>query len=119
MDTPASPSDSNAAAKRRRPAPIPPDTEILSPLETWPARGDVTESHPAWASGASATPAEVQVIVRVTEEGYVPDCVQVRARISELLFTAELSAAALPTLAEDPRVASVGPPRVVHTAKTG
>jgi hypothetical protein len=88
-------------------------------LETWPDRGDSTESHPAWASGATATPTDVQVIVRVTEEGYVPDCVHLRARISELMFTAELPAAALPALADDPRVASVGPPRVVYTADAG
>ena len=38
---------------------------------------------------------------------------------SDLLFTAELSAAELPALERDPRVAAVGPPRVVHVADAG
>lgn len=57
---------------------------------------------------SSADPQEtVTAIVEVTEPDYVPEEVQVRARIAPTLFTAEFLGSLLPALDADPRVKSV------------
>jgi hypothetical protein len=77
------------------------------------------ESHPAWSAGAVEAPQEVQVMVRVDEEDYVPSCVRLRARISDVLFTAELAVSDLESLQADPHVVSVSLPRGVTPAESG
>ena len=49
----------------------------------------------------------VTAIVQVNEPGYVPVGVDVRARISESIFTAEFRAAVLQALEGDPKVKSI------------
>ncbi|MCX6592996.1 MAG: hypothetical protein NTZ56_15865 [Acidobacteria bacterium] len=52
-------------------------------------------------------PGEQKAIIRVTEEGYVPPGVTVRARIDATLFTASFPEELLATLEQDAKVASV------------
>ena len=47
------------------------------------------------------------VVVEVTEPGYVPSTVDVRAVISDTLFTATVPASEVDGLGRDPRVVSV------------
>jgi hypothetical protein len=51
--------------------------------------------------------AEVTAIIKVNRGGYVPEGVQVRARVDETIFTAALKAGSLQQLEDDPDVASV------------
>lgn len=50
---------------------------------------------------------QVKAIVRVSEGGYVPPGVNVRSRIDDQIFTAEMPADRVPALREDARVVSV------------
>lgn len=49
----------------------------------------------------------VMAIVQVNEPGYVPADLDVRARISDSIFTAEFRAAVLQALEADPKVKSI------------
>ena len=48
-------------------------------------------------------------IVKVSEDGYVPEGITRRAQIADRIFTAELSPEQLRQLDDDPRVVSVEP----------
>jgi hypothetical protein len=110
---------------RRRPnrpteaVPEPAAPEALSPLEPFAAGADLAEAHAGWEARRADLPASVQVIVRVSEDGYVPPCVEMRARISEVLFTAQLASGDIEQLRTDPRVVSVGFSRSVGPAADG
>lgn len=71
------------------------------------AEASKLEPDTARQAQASEVDAEVAVIVKVTEDGYVPPGVQVRARLSPRLFTARLVPADLERLQQDTRVDSV------------
>lgn len=49
----------------------------------------------------------VLAIVKVCQPGYVPEGVEVRSRIDDELFTAEIPAGRLQQVRDDPQVASV------------
>lgn len=57
----------------------------------------------------------VAAIIKVSEDGYVPDGVDVRARIGERIFTASLSPSQLKRLDGDRRVVSVEPSHRLRT----
>jgi hypothetical protein len=105
--------------KRRAPAPAKVNDNAEAPmgaLEPCPPPDGKLEVHPGWPASAAETPDALQVIVRVAEEDYVPQGVHVRARVSAVLFTADLASEDLDRLQADPLVVSVGMPRAVHTA---
>lgn len=111
--------------RRRRGAPSAGPTGSAEALEAAERTGDAVEDSSPWLPGrppagagaaAAAGAAEVSVVVQVTESNYVPEGVDIRARISARMFTAQLPAAGLEQLQQDPRVVSVGFPRAVHPA---
>lgn len=51
--------------------------------------------------------ATVTAIIKVNRDGYVPEGVEVRARVDGTMFTAALTAGRLELLEDDPDVASV------------
>jgi hypothetical protein len=51
----------------------------------------------------------VVAILKVSEDGHVPDGVQVRSRIDAGLFTGEFDAPLLHAIAADPRVLALSP----------
>lgn len=53
----------------------------------------------------------VTAIIKVSEPGYIPQGVEVRARISPQIFTATSILKNLLQLEEDPLVVSIAPPR--------
>jgi hypothetical protein len=55
-------------------------------------------------------------IVKVAEDGYVPEGVTRRAQIADRIFTAELSSDQLQQLDDDPRVVSVEPSERLGTS---
>ena len=59
----------------------------------------------------SAPSEELTAIIKVAEDGYVPEGVTSRARMGERIFTATLSPRDLDRLEKDPRVVSVEPSR--------
>ena len=71
------------------------DFDDLKDLKTEEAREEEPSGEP------------VKAIVRVKEPGYVPEGVQVRARIDDQMFTAEMPASRVRALREDARVQSV------------
>lgn len=54
-------------------------------------------------------PALIEASVKVSAPGYVPDGVEIRARISPVLFTGIIPREILPTVLRDPKVVSVDP----------
>jgi hypothetical protein len=56
------------------------------------------------------------MIIKVAQPGYIPDYVNVRARISPNLFTATVKEEDLCRLEADPLVVSLGTPRHLHHA---
>jgi hypothetical protein len=54
---------------------------------------------------------EFSAIIKVAEDGYVPEGVTSRARMGERIFTATLSAPDVERLQNDPRVVSIEPSR--------
>jgi hypothetical protein len=90
--------------------------ESLTPLEPCDPCPDGVEARAAWAAARPELGPSVQVIVRVAEDDYVPPCVEVRARISSVLFTGQLDSGDLDRLRADPRVVSVGFGRTVRPA---
>jgi hypothetical protein len=50
---------------------------------------------------------KLEAIIKVRVPGYVPPHVRMRARVDDLLFTAEFSRKALRAIESDPKVASV------------
>ncbi len=52
-------------------------------------------------------PSPAKGIIRVSEPGYVPAGVTLRARIDETMFTASFDEELLATLQQDPKVVSV------------
>lgn len=63
--------------------------------------------HGAAGLEAGGAPGCVEAIIKVTEDGYVPPGVTVRARIDATMLTAEAPSSLLPQLECDPKVASV------------
>lgn len=57
---------------------------------------------------------QIVAIVKVTEGGYVPEGVKVRARLSPELFTAEMAEEAMDQLQHDTRVVSVAAPKRIQ-----
>ncbi len=98
--------------RRRRKAPPASTMPAAGAFESAKSTAAAVEGLAPWPVGPAV--ADVQVVVRVTESDYVPDCVQIRARISAVMFTAQLPVAHLEQLQQDPRVESVGFPRSVH-----
>ena len=70
---------------------------------------------------AGAQPADPEgtttAIVKVSEDGYVPEGVTRRAQIADRIFTAELSSEQLKQLDEDPRVESIEPSKRLETTE--
>lgn len=63
-------------------------------------------------AGPPPDPGEsLKVIVKVDEPGYVPEGFRVRARIDEVMFTADTTAAAVAAADRDPRVVSISASR--------
>ncbi len=58
-----------------------------------------------------APDAQVQAIIKVRREGYVPAGVRVRSRIDGEMFTGEFQAGALERIESDENVVSVAPSR--------
>jgi hypothetical protein len=56
-------------------------------------------------------------IVKVSEDGYVPEGVTRRAQIADRIFTAELSSEQLRQLDDDPRVESIEPSERLGTTE--
>ena len=69
-------------------------------------------------AGARAAPPEgsFTAIVKVSEDGYVPEGITRRAQIADRIFTAELSSDQLRQLDDDPRVVSVEPSERLGTS---
>jgi hypothetical protein len=61
----------------------------------------------AGAPQPEETDGPTTAIVKVSEDGYVPDGVTRRAQIADRIFTAELSSEQLRQLDDDPKVESV------------
>jgi hypothetical protein len=59
---------------------------------------------------------DLTAIVKVSEDGYVPEGVTRRAQIADRIFTAELSSDQLQQLDDDPRVVSVEPSKRLGTS---
>jgi hypothetical protein len=59
---------------------------------------------------------DLTAIVKVSEDGYVPEGVTRRAQIANRIFTAELSSDQLQQLDDDPRVVSVEPSERLGTS---
>lgn len=55
-----------------------------------------------------------KAIIKVSEDGYIPDSVDVRAQISPRIFTADIKDAQ--ALQEDPKVVFVSAPKKLHAA---
>jgi hypothetical protein len=75
---------------------------------------------PSKLSGAfrSAPDDELTAIIKVAEDGYVPEGVTSRARMGERIFTATLSARDVDRLQKDPRVVSVEPSRRLRSPES-
>lgn len=94
------------------PDPSGPDRAVPGPLETEPPAGPsryrkvrVPTTRPLDAEMAVDQP--VPAVVEVTEPGYRPSGVDVRATITDTLFTARIRPSALASLDQDPRVVSI------------
>jgi hypothetical protein len=74
-----------------------------------------TRPFPSKLSRLPESGSSVAAIVKVSEDGYVPDDVDVRARIGERIFTAILSPSQLKRLDGDRRVISVEPSHRLRT----
>jgi len=85
----------------RRPAPEPAALDRSAP-EAQPSKLELDS-----AFAADAPTGRIPVIVKVAEDEYVPAGVEVRARISARLFTAQVDTGDLPRLEHDSRVVSV------------
>lgn len=59
---------------------------------------------------------DLTAIVKVSEDGYVPEGVTRRAQIADRIFTADLSSDQLQQLDDDPRVVSVEPSKRLGTS---
>jgi hypothetical protein len=77
--------------------------KILAPRKLAGARSDMPEG-------------ELTAIVKVSEDGYVPEGITRRAQIADRIFTAELSSEQLRQLDDDPRVVSVEPSERLGTS---
>jgi len=89
-----------------------PNREAPGPLEVEPPSGPgryrkvrARASRPCDEELAADRP--MTAVVEVTEPGYRPPGVLVRAAITDTLFTATVRPSALATLDEDPRIVSV------------
>jgi hypothetical protein len=58
-------------------------------------------------AGQASGSARSRVIVKVKEPGYVPEGFEVRARVDDILFTADATESALASAAQDPNVESI------------
>jgi hypothetical protein len=61
---------------------------------------------------------ELNAIIKVAEDGYVPEGVTSRARMGARIFTATLSPPDLERLEKDPRVVSIEPSRRLRTPES-
>ncbi|PLZ27689.1 hypothetical protein CBP27_14970 [Fischerella thermalis WC542] len=67
-----------------------------------------------WARQNESPDEPIAVTVKVAEDGYIPNFVNLRAQISPKLFTATVTETDLHRLEADPRVISLGTPRRLH-----
>ncbi|MGJ5676386.1 MAG: hypothetical protein ACR9NN_22740 [Nostochopsis sp.] len=67
-----------------------------------------------WTRQSQSHQAPIAITVKVTEDGYIPNFVNLRAQISPKLFTATVTERDLHRLEADPRVISLGTPRRLH-----
>jgi len=72
---------------------------------------------PGVATGVSEDDIQVAVIVKVRKPNHIPQGMTVRSRISELVFTANTTLAALAKAEQDPLVVSIGAPRPIFADK--
>ncbi|MGD9892762.1 MAG: hypothetical protein AB7R89_26495 [Dehalococcoidia bacterium] len=90
----------------------------LGPLTTSPedelGKEELNITAEALSAGSSD---RVAVVMRVSEESYVPAGVAVRARISPTIFTAELTREEIDRLQRDPKLVSIGTARDVRPAQ--
>lgn len=76
----------------------------------------IAPPHPKISGAGGPWPPQgrLAVAVRVSEAGHVPAGLQLRERIDPFLFTAELDAADLYRVADDPGVVSIAPARRIE-----
>jgi hypothetical protein len=68
----------------------------------------VAPPHPKLAGATGKMPArDVRAVISVLRDGYVPDLVRVRGRITPTLLSADIPKGALGSVLDDPCVASV------------
>ncbi|MFB2770508.1 hypothetical protein ACE1AT_14640 [Pelatocladus sp. BLCC-F211] len=67
-----------------------------------------------WTRQSESPQDPIAITVKVNEDGYVPNFVNLRAQISPKLFTATVTETDLYRLEADPRVISLGTPRRLH-----
>jgi hypothetical protein len=88
-------------------------TDGTGPLEFEPPGGPAryrkvrSRAHREPAPAGFCADDPLTAVVEVTEPGYRPSDVDVRADLSETLFTARIRPSALDALDRDPRVASI------------
>lgn len=90
----------------------------LGPLVTTPQEQLTKEELNTVAEARSADATDrVAVICKVSEAGYVPAGVTVRAQISPTIFTAELTRDDIDRLQQDPKVISIGTAKEIRPAE--
>ena len=104
----------STAGRRRAKAAWPSDAE----LETSATNRRKFELDASAAIESADRSNELSVIVKVSEGGYVPKAVSLRARIDPRMFTATVRHADLDTLNEDPLVLSVSTPKPLHLERS-
>ncbi len=67
-----------------------------------------------WTRQSDSPQDPIAITVKVNEDGYIPNFVNLRAQISPKLFTATVTETDLHRLEADPRVISLGTPRRLH-----
>jgi hypothetical protein len=94
------------------------DTPRLGPLVTSPQEPLTKEELNTVAEARSAGATDrVAVTFKVSEEGYVPAGVTVRAQISPTIFTAEVTREEIDRLERDPKVISIGTAKEIRPAE--
>ena len=79
----------------------------MSGFEVKQIRSSKITGYPEAGSDEEVRPERLTAILKVNREGYVPENVQLRTRIDDLMFTAEFDAKALKSLDSDELVNSV------------
>jgi hypothetical protein len=94
------------------------DTPRLGPLVTSPQEPLTKEELNTVAEARSADETDrVAVTFKVSEEGYVPSGVTVRAQISRTIFTAQVTREDIDRLQQDPKVISIGTAKEIRPAE--